>query len=189
MRNQPALETSRLLLRPFQLSDAADVQRLAGDRSIADTTSHVPHPYRDGMAEAWISAHLPDFIDGKAARFAITSKADGYLIGSISLMSIAFEHQAELGYWIGRPYWSNGYCSEAGLSILDFAFNYLALARVHSHHFTRNPASGRVMRKLGMKHEGSRPHDVKKWGILEGRELYGILREDWFSYRSEMTSL
>jgi hypothetical protein len=57
MKHLPALETELLLLRPFELADAREVQRLAGDRAIADTTTSVPHPYEDGMAEEWISRH------------------------------------------------------------------------------------------------------------------------------------
>jgi hypothetical protein len=59
MNELPRLGTERLLLRPFALSDAADVLRLAGDRAIADTTLNIPHPYEAGMAEEWIATHAP----------------------------------------------------------------------------------------------------------------------------------
>jgi [ribosomal protein S5]-alanine N-acetyltransferase len=55
MKQIPRLETKRLILRPFENADAADVMRLAGDRAIADTTTNIPHPYREGMAEDWMS--------------------------------------------------------------------------------------------------------------------------------------
>ena len=100
----PSLETERLILHPFRLEDAAEVQHLAGDRSIADTTLNIPHPYMDGMAEEWISKHQPLFNDGKGVTFAITRKADGSLIGAISLMGMVRDHLAELGYWISQPY-------------------------------------------------------------------------------------
>ena len=61
MKEIPTLETERLVLRPFGLHDAADVQRLAGDRAIADTTLNIPHPYEDGMAEEWIFKHQDAF--------------------------------------------------------------------------------------------------------------------------------
>jgi RimJ/RimL family protein N-acetyltransferase len=92
--------------------------------------------------------------------------------------------RAELGYWIGRPYWGNGYCTEAGQAILEYGFQALNLNRIHAYHFKRNPASGRVMQKFGMKHEGTSPQHIMKWGVFEDVELYGILRSGWESARS-----
>ena len=171
------LETKRLRLRPFELSDAKEVQRLAGNWAIADMTSNIPHPYKDGMAETWISKHQEWFSQEKGVMLAITQKTNGALIGAISLMNISKGHQAELGYWIGKPFWNQGFCTEAGRAILLYAFTELSLLRVHATHFTRNPASGRVLKKLGMNHEGTRPRHIKKWDTYEDIELYGILKE------------
>ena len=179
MRQQPTLETERLLLRPFKLTDAPEVQRLAGDRAIADTTGNIPHPYEDGMAENWISTHEGTFIEGTDISFAMTLKSDGALIGAIGLHGMAKEHQAELGYWVGKAYWKQGFCTEAASVVLRYAFTELGLARVHSAHFRRNPASGRVMQKLDMQHEGCRRQHVKKWDQFEDLELYGILKQEW----------
>lgn len=174
----PKLETERLILRPFEISDAEEVQRLAGDWSVADTTLNIPHPYADGMAEAWISTHAEAFIAGHGLTLAIAKKSGGALIGAVSLLGISRGHQAELGYWIGRPCWNEGFCTEAGQAVLLYAFGALGLARVHSCHLTRNPASGQVLRKLGMQHEGTRRRHVRKWDTFEDLELYGILRPD-----------
>jgi RimJ/RimL family protein N-acetyltransferase len=179
LKRIPTLETARLVLRPFRLDDAPDVQRLAGDRAIAATTLAIPHPYVDGMAQKWISKHQTYFDQGKGITFAISRRTDGSLVGAMSLMGLEADHQAELGYWVGRPYWDQGFCTEAGEAVLRYAFTQLDLVRVHCHHFARNPASGRVMRKLGMQHEGTRRRHVKKWGKFEDVELYGILQEDW----------
>jgi len=179
MGERPSLATERLLLRPFSLSDANDVQRLAGDRAIADTTINIPHPYEDGMAEEWIGKHQETFDQGKGVTFAITTKADGALVGAISLMGVSAGHQAEMGYWVGKPYWNEGFCTEAANAVLRYAFEQMGLVRVHAIHFSRNSASGRVMQKVGMKHEGRRAHHVRKWGVFEDLDLYGILREDW----------
>lgn len=179
MKPTPNLETERLKLRPFSLADAADVQRLAGDRSIADTTLHVPHPYKDGDAEKWIAMHEPAFNQGRGVVFAVTRKADGLLVGAIGLSGIVTAHQAEIAYWVGRLYWNQGFCTEAGRTVLQYAFSELSLIRVHCFHLSRNPASGRVMRKLGMQHEGLRRQHVKKWDQYEDIELYGILKVDW----------
>lgn len=179
MNQMPKLETDRLILRPFTLEDAADIQRLAGDRAIAETTLSIPHPYEDGMAEEWICAHQEMVVRGEKLPFALTLSDQDVLIGSISLMGIEQGHQAELGYWVGVPYWNNGYCTEAGQILLRYAFTELGLVRVHACHLTRNPSSGRVMQKLGMSHEGTRRHHVRKWDKFEDVEMYGILVEDW----------
>lgn len=179
MGEHPNIETERLLLRPFSLSDAKGVQRLAADRSIADTTLNIPHPYEDGAAEEWISGHQDIFDQGKGATFAITTKADGTLIGAISLMGVIAGHQAELGYWIGKPYWNQGFCTEAAHAVLRYAFKEMDLLRVHACHMSRNESSGRVMQKIGMQHEGRRRQHAKKWDVLEDLELYGILRSVW----------
>ena len=179
MKHRPTLETERLLLRPFELADAKEVQGLAGDRSIADTTTSIPHPYEDGMAEEWISRHQGAFDQGKEVIFAIARKGDGALVGAISLMGVSPGHQAELGYWVGKPYWGQGFCTEAARVVLRYGFYSMGLKRIHACHFARNPASGRVMQKIGMRHEGCRRGHVKKWDALENLVLYGILITDW----------
>jgi [ribosomal protein S5]-alanine N-acetyltransferase len=177
MATIPVLDTERLQLRPFSLADAADVQRLAGDFAIADTTLNIPHPYQDGMAEAWIRSHPGQFNAGVGVPLAIARKADGALLGAISLMRIAYRHQGELGYWIGKPFWGQGYCSEAGAAVLRYAFGELGLIRVHARHLTRNPASGRVLQKLGFSYEGTLRQHVRKWEQFEDLALYGLLKD------------
>jgi ribosomal-protein-alanine N-acetyltransferase len=179
MGQRPTLETQRLILRPFQLADAPDVQRLAGSRDIASTTLNIPHPYEDGMAEEWISKHQETFEQGRGVTLAITSRSGANLIGAISLMDISPGHRAELGYWIGKPYWNQGFCSEASRAVVGYGFQVLGLNRIHACHLTRNPASGRVMQKLGMQHEGCRRQHVQKWEVFEDLEMYGILRSEW----------
>src|SRR5262252_1209729 len=74
MKERPTLETTRLILRPFTLGDARDVQRLAGDREVASTTLNVPHPYEDGMAEQWIGTHQEKYERGELVNFAIVRR-------------------------------------------------------------------------------------------------------------------
>ena len=136
------------------------------------------------MAEDWISTHQETFEQRKGVVYAITLK-DGRLIGAISLMAMSKGHQAELGYWIGKPYWNRGFCSEAGKELLRYGFEVLDLNRVHSCYISRNPASGRVMQKLGMSYEGTRKQHVKKWGVFEDLVLYGLLKSDWKHQRAE----
>lgn len=179
MAKQPNIKTERLILRPFELNDASTVQQLVGDPTIADTTLNIPHPYQDGMAEGWIAAHQPQFETGTSVVFAITLRTTGALIGSIGLGIERRHDRAELGYWIGVPYWGKGYCTEAGYALFTYAFNELLLNRILACHFTRNPASGKVMQKLGMIQEGIARKSVKKGEQYEDIVSYGILREDW----------
>lgn len=172
------IETPRLVLRPFALSDAGDVQRLAGDKAIASTTLNIPHPYEDGMAEEWIGTQQEKYENGQQANFAITLRPAGTLIGAVGLAIERPHAMAELGYWIGKPYWNQGYCSEAARAVVEYGFETLELNRVYAHHLKRNPASGRVMRKIGMRHEGCCRQHAKKRDVFEDIELYGVLTSD-----------
>jgi RimJ/RimL family protein N-acetyltransferase len=176
---QPTLETRRIILRPFETSDAADVQRLAGHRAIADTTLEIPHPYQDGTAEQWISAHPAKFQAGEAVVFAVMLRESTRLAGAVGLELAPRFDRAELGYWIAKEDWGKGYATEAGLAVLSYGFTTLGLHRIYATPFKRNPASGRVLEKLGMKHEGRVREHVKKWGVFEDLELYGILCAEW----------
>ncbi|MGB0846063.1 MAG: GNAT family N-acetyltransferase [Thiolinea sp.] len=170
---QPVLITERLSLRPFVRSDAADVQRLAGDERIADVTANIPYPYPDGLAEEWISGHQPEWKAGTRASFAITHRENGVLLGAISLMHIADE-EAEIGYWLGVDGWGKGYATEACCEILRFARENLRLVRVHARVLARNPASGRVLEKAGMRHIGLEEGACGYRNACESIELYEL---------------
>lgn len=173
---RPTLRTMRLILRPMEPADAPEVQRLAGDRAVADMTMRIPHPYPDGVAEQWIGRQAEAWRCGESLDLGAVL-TDGQFIGVIGLTGFSAEHEhAELGYWIGRPWWGQGYCTEAARALLRWAFETLGLHRVHAQHFRRNPASGRVMQKLGMRREGTLRQHVRKWGAFEDLEVYGLLR-------------
>ena len=151
MAKSPKLKTERLLLRPFTLEDAPTVQQLAGDRDIVSTTLAIPHPYEDGMAEEWIGTHQGGYERGENVNFAITLTNEDVLIGAIGLAIHSSDENAELGYWVGKPFWNNGYCTEAARGVVEYGFTDLGLNRIYARHMTRNPPSGRVMEKIGMK--------------------------------------
>jgi RimJ/RimL family protein N-acetyltransferase len=173
------LHAQRLQLRRFEKEDASAVQRLAGAAEVADTTLLIPHPYPDGVAEEFIEMTHADWDKGEQYVFAITLRSSGELCGSIGLKVTAKHERGELGYWIGVPFWKQGYCSEAARAVLEFAFERLKLNSVVAHHFVRNPASGRVLEKIGMKYEGRLRQHVKKGERFEDLECYSILRNEW----------
>lgn len=176
---RPALETARLHLRPFSLSDAKDVQRMAGHPLIAATTASIPHPYPDGAAEAWIGRHAEWFEQRQSVHLAIVLKTTHELIGCISLFGYSAVHaKAELGYWIGVDHWDKGYCTEAAQSVVNYGFERMNLNRITARHIDTNPSSGRVMTKAGLAKEGVLRQDHFKNGTFHGMVIYGLTKSD-----------
>jgi len=178
-REMPRLHTERLLLRPFDPADAPRVERLAGAREVADTTLHIPHPYPEGGGATWIATHAEGWAKHGQLTLAICERtAPGDMIGAISIgVSWAHSH-GELGYWIAREHWSRGFATEDARALVAYAFDELGLHRVQAHHFTRNPASGRVMQKIGMRPEGVHRDAYVRWGRFEDIAVYGLLASD-----------
>ena len=176
---QPSLHTERLVLRPHRMEDAPAVQRLAGERRIFETTLRIPHPYKLHMAEEWLATHPEHYAQGKSAQFAICLRDGEQLIGAIGLEFHPEYPRAELGYWVGVEFWSKGYCTEAARAVLGYGFAQRGLHRIYATHFGTNPASGRVMQKVGMTHEGTLRRHLVKEGRVEDLAYYGILANEW----------
>ncbi len=172
---ESTLTTARLVLRPFTPADAPAVQRLAAAAEVAATTATIPHPYPEGAAAAWIAGHEAARAEGRSLDWAITTAADG-VVGAIALRPSLAHLNAELGYWIGVPYWRRGYASEAAAALVRHGLRGLLLKRIHAHHMSANPVSGRVLLAAGLRWEGrlrshfrrdGRFHDVELWGIVD----------------------
>jgi RimJ/RimL family protein N-acetyltransferase len=100
-------------------------------------------------------------------------------VGVISA-GIAREHRhAELGYWIAKPFWGNGYATEAARAVVDYAFRERGLNRVLAECFAGNPASARVLEKAGMTREGTLREHIWKWDRFVDLDAYAILRSEW----------
>lgn len=172
------MPTRRLTLDALALDDAPELQRLAGAREIADTTLSIPHPYELDHAVAWIEQQRKEAARGRAISFAVRL-SNRTLIGSCGLRDIDREHlQAELGFWIGRDWWGEGYAREAAAAVMRFGFETLALNRIYAHRMARNPAAGRVLEACGMHREGLLRQRVRKWGVYEDVVLYAALRDE-----------
>jgi ribosomal-protein-alanine N-acetyltransferase len=172
----PTLQTDRLLLRPHTLADAPEVARLAGAREVAATTLRIRHPYSVADAEAFIT-EWEDAADERVG-FAIVLRENSALLGGAGLRLENQHRRAELGYWIGVPYWGHGYATEAARAVLRYGFEVLNLHRIHASHFSNNAASGNILRKIGMKREGRLQQHILKWGQYVDLELYGMLKAD-----------
>lgn len=173
------LKTARLLLRSFESDDIPTLVRLAGAREIAATTIQIPHPYADHDARTFLAKAAEDFQAGHSVAFAVSLPAGREPCGAVGLhISDAHQH-AELGYWIGVPFWGRGFATEAAHAVVEFGFQTLHLRRIYAHHFAGNTASQRVLEKIGMIHEGRSRLHVMKWGQFLDLENYGLLAEEF----------
>ncbi|KAK9868018.1 hypothetical protein WJX84_008058 [Apatococcus fuscideae] len=168
---QPYLQTYRLLLRPLITADAQILKALAGDRRIADTTASIPHPYQDEDATWYIQHSRDQFALDASAIFAVAHPEHG-LVGIVSLSRPTGSLQAELGYWIGVPFWGNGFATEAAKRLLSYGFETMGLQTVQGRLFVRNAASSVVMSRLGMKKQRVVHRATEKWGTGEDEEIW-----------------
>ena len=163
MKTAPTLYTERLILRSFTLEDAADVQRLANDPYVASTTDVMERPCEDETAEEWIQWCHKEFEKGAIANFAVTVGTNEALIGAVGLtfrLHLPYK-DASLGYWIGKPYWNRGYATEAAKALIAYGFREHDLDLIYADYAKRNPASGRVMQKIGMRYAYDLPKDTE----------------------------
>lgn len=135
-----------------------------------------PHPYTHTDADAWIARN--------AERFTATNLAicdgDGP-IGSVglTLRDADYRHSAEIGYWLGKPYWGRGITTVAVRAVTAYGFETLGLIRLEAHIFARNTASARVLEKAGYQREGLLRRASMKEGEALDNVLYAILKEEW----------
>jgi len=178
---RPTIESPRLLLRPFIPDDGPTIERFAGDIEVARTLLAMPHPYPEGAAVKWIALHEASWSEGRELPLAIIERATGEFLGAIALRFEAPHHHAEVGYWLRRDRWGTGIVTEATAALNGWAFREMGLNRVFARHRHANPASGAVMRKNGMKFEGTLRRHYEKNGELHDFHIYGILRDEYFA--------
>ena len=152
MRNE--IGTERLVLRQLALNDAAAFSKLAGDYDISKMTGSLPHPFPLYSAEFKIMYLRQQKRRGLAYPYAITVNG-GELIGVMDLFRSAPDTALEIGYWIGKPYWGQGLSTEAAKAIIQEAKDRLGVQALMAGVFADNPASLRVLEKLGFKTTGS----------------------------------
>jgi ribosomal-protein-alanine N-acetyltransferase len=173
------LRTARLLLRFHKQEDIPALVRLAGAREIAATTLNIPHPYSEVDARKFLAESAEDFRAGRTISFAICKQPGGELCGGAGLAISETHQRAELGYWIGLPFWGMGYATEAARAVVAYGFSNLGLHRIHAHYFAENTASGRVLEKIGMRPEGRLRNHFQKWNRFIDVENCGILSEEF----------
>ncbi|MET0407664.1 MAG: GNAT family N-acetyltransferase [Hyphomicrobium sp.] len=141
------MKTARLTLRTVVHDDAARIAVLAGEWDVASMTGRIPFPYSEEAARHWV--------DGLAEQEQVFGiERNGELIG-ISGFTLDDNGDAELGYWIGKPYWGQGYATEAARAVMSYGFAKSGVRRFVCKHLTGNDASAGVLRKLGFRYTGT----------------------------------
>jgi len=179
MKPYPTLHTERLILPEFTPEDAPEVGRLIGAWEVVRTLQDVPYPVEEGWAERFIDDSRRAFEAGESVSFAMALREGSQLVGSVLLKLNPRDDNGELAYFVGVPFWGCGYATEAVKEVVRYGFEEQGLHRIHANHFGSNPASGKVMRKIGMSNEGIRPEHYKRWEAYEDRVDYGLLARDW----------
>lgn len=173
------IETERLELRPFTMDDAeAMFRNWASDPEVTKFLTWPAHGSVE-VSEMVLSDWISHYGEADYYQWAIVVKELSQPIGSISVVSK--NDRAELvhiGYCIGKNWWHQGYTSEALKAVMDFFFDEVGVNRVETRHDPNNPNSGRVMKKCGMKFEGTlRKSDWNNQGICDA-SWYGMLKDE-----------
>lgn len=148
------IETERLVLRPYAEGDLPRQVELANDEKVLRMTGSMPYPYTEADARKWLQTHADDIAKGTHYPFAICDPEQG-LIGYVGLF-LRDNGLYELGYWIAREWWGKGVASESCAAALQWAREKLGLRVAQAKVFTDNPASVRVLEKLGFLRTGVR---------------------------------
>ncbi len=179
LTQEPRLQTERLILRPFQPSDAPRLAEILSQKEIANNNLLFPYPYEQGFAERWIRRNKEKFKNGERVDFAIVLKDGHRLVGSVCLNLVPQHHNAELGIWIDTAYHGKGIAQEACRAVIAFGFRSLALNKIFAMMFRHNQAVQRLMQRLGMRYEGCRRQHLKKGDSFMDIVDYGILKEEY----------
>lgn len=175
----PTLETEDLILRRPVMKDAKDIFRYASDPDVARYVLWEPH--RSLSETRSFVRYLRSRIRaGYPSSWVVTLKETGTVIGTIGFIWYSDENRsAELGYSFSREYWNHGYATQALQAVIDSVFRSLPVNRLEAQHDVRNPASGRVMEKCGLRKEGILRNRILNKGEYVDAALYALLRSDW----------
>ncbi|MDR8392298.1 GNAT family N-acetyltransferase [Aliifodinibius sp. S!AR15-10] len=180
----PTIETERIRLRKPEVRDIPQIVTYAGHPKIAEMTLNIPHPYQEKDAVKWLNMANEGFEDKSKYLFAICHLQEDEMIGAIGLKVNKRFNRAELGFWIGEPFWNNGYATEAVKEVIKFGFKEIDLNKIYAIHLVKNPASGKVMQNNGMIKEGELVEHIKKGAEYFSVIQYRLTRKEYFDIRN-----
>lgn len=163
-------------LRSARANDASDLAQLADNpRIAANLRDYFPHPYGLEDAEEWLETVRAEDPETK---FVIDLAGELAGVVGLELGHDVYRHSAEVGYWVGEPYWGRGIATAAVRAITRWGFRELDLTRIHAYVFERNAGSWRVLEKAGFELEGTMRRAVIKNGRAMDQLVFARLRED-----------
>lgn len=168
----------QIQLSEFRPSDKSALIDHLNDRDIYDRTLRIPFPYTEKDADDWLALYAKiTEQQGRPVHFAIRS-ADEALIGGcgFSDFQLGKSHRAEIGYWLGKPYWGRGIMTAVVERLCQLAFGEFGLVKILAHVHLHNSASARVLEKCGFEQEGYLRQHFLKDGKLIDAKLFGLLR-------------
>jgi RimJ/RimL family protein N-acetyltransferase len=179
------LETPRLVLRTFEERDIVPFMRYRSDPEVARYQGWEA-PYSYGQASQFVAdmvAREPG-VPGQWIQIALELKSSGEMIGDCAFYVLAEDsRQAEIGFTLARSHQGQGYGTEAITCLLDYLFGELNLHRVRANCDPENIASGRLLARVGMRHEGRFVDSLWFKGRWAGEDWYAMLRREWEQLR------
>lgn len=173
------LLTNRIVLRKFKSEDARDIMKILKHKEVAATTLMLPYPCNIKEANKIVDNYLNEQKHQNAMHWAIALKGGGKFMGSIRLVPNTTFNSAELGFWIGKEFWGNGYTFEAASEVIKFGFEELKLNRIEAHSMVENKSSIKLLEKLSFGQEGYHPDLVIKWKEYKDVMTFGLLRKNY----------
>ncbi|MBX9786173.1 MAG: GNAT family N-acetyltransferase [Alphaproteobacteria bacterium] len=174
--NRPFLPiaTERLTLRPLRAEDAVLIQHLLNDKEIAERLRRVPHPYTLQDAETFVAFAQRSMAEGKCVILAIIRRSDQQFMGVIS-------SEGELGFWLGKPYWGQGYGTEATGALIHFCFHVLKQKKLKASALKTNIASRHILEKLEFREIGTKEASSKAFEGMREVACYAISYHDFIT--------
>jgi len=163
------IKAKNFTLRPYRKGDEKSLIKNINDRNIYRYTLRIPYPYGLKEAKKWLSHSKYAAKKKNKAEINFSIDISGEVVGGIGISNIK-KHKAEMGYWLGKKYWSRGIMTQAVGLVTDFGFKKLKLRRIYAHIFLKNKASARVLEKNRYKKEGL----MKNYYFKNGKLLDAI---------------
>ena len=165
-------------IRPLHKSDADSIVKYINDAQIHRNTTNIPYPYSEKDAKTFLTDSPKHWSAGSAYRFGIVINHE--VVGCCSLEKINQKDcNAELGYWLGRPFWGQGIMSRVTKAVVAFGFNQLKLHKIIVKHQETNKSSQRIIEKLGFMYEGTERESHLRDGKWCNCRCYSLLESEF----------